>query len=113
MDGVPENIWSVSADWTFNWTDSIPGHFRMDYFHSDGTETHSRGFGYLIDEAITDDQKSLNVRVGADFNDWSVYIFAENLTDEDGAKSVPWATNTEYLYQKPRTIGVTVRTNFN
>jgi len=112
MDNVPENIWSLAADYRFNWTDSIGGHFRLDYFHSDGTEIHLRGFGYLNDTAITEDQKTLNVRIGADFNGWSAYLFAENLTDEDAANAVPWATLTEYIYQQPRTVGITVRTSF-
>jgi len=112
MDGAPETTYSLAVDYRFNWSDSIGGHFRVDYFHSDGTETHIRGFGYADEETQTEDLKTLNVRIGADFNDWSVYLFGENLSDKDAAIAVPFATLTEYVYQQPRTVGITVRTSF-
>lgn len=112
MDYVPETTYSLAVDYRFNWSDSIGGHFRVDYFYRDGTESYLRGFGYADVEIQTEDFKSLNVRIGADFNDWSVYLFGENLSDKDAALGVPAATLTEYLYQQPRTVGITVRTSF-
>ncbi len=112
MDGVPETTYSLAVDYRFNWSDSIGGHFRADYFYTEGGELNLRGFGYEPPRAVTEDVKSLNVRIGADFNDWSVYLFGENLSDQDAAVAVPYATSTEYLYQQPRTVGLTIRTRF-
>jgi outer membrane receptor protein involved in Fe transport len=58
-----------------------------------------------------------NLRLGYNQNNWSAYVFANNLFDEravldrgtDGLSSVPGSTVT---YARPRTIGLTVRRSF-
>ncbi|MDE0349089.1 MAG: hypothetical protein OXM56_05220 [Gammaproteobacteria bacterium] len=55
---------------------------------------------------------TLNLRAGARRDNWSVYLFVENLTEEEKQISKPFATLLEYYIQQPRTMGITVRAGF-
>ncbi|WP_338109508.1 hypothetical protein [Pseudomaricurvus alkylphenolicus] len=50
--------------------------------------------------------------MGWDIDELSLYLFAENLLDDDAEITKPIATFTESTMQQPRTVGVTLRTRF-
>ena len=56
--------------------------------------------------------KTLNARLGWTLENWSLYVFGENLTNEEQQLGVPIATLLEYVLQQPRTIGLTARMHF-
>ena len=82
MDAVPEYTYSISADYTFGLAAGFRGHLRADYLASDETEVNIRGFGYPEESQINDGLVTLNLRVGAIKENWSVHFFVENLTGE-------------------------------
>ena len=112
MDGVPEYTLSLSADYRFEWWGDVGGHARVDYFYQDEQITSLRGFGYAEERVTTEGIKTLNVRLGWTLQNWSLYVFGENLTNEEQQLGVPLATVLEYVLQQPRTIGLTARMHF-
>ena len=114
MDNVPEYTYSVSGDYSFSWTPDVDGHFRVDYFFRDETQNSLRG---LVAPGSNDFSRSerikqLNIRLGATFGEHSLYLFAENVLDEDAVLSEPASSITEWQLQKPRVVGITYRTSF-
>ncbi len=112
MDGVPEYTLSLAADYSFDWWGDVGGHARLDYFFQDDQITSVRGFGYAEERVIAEGIKTLNARVGWTLQNWSLYVFGENLTNEEQQLGVPIATLLEYVLQQPRTIGLTARMHF-
>ena len=113
MDGVPKHMVSLSGDYLFKWWGSdLGGHARVDWLYQGDSVTSVRGFGYAEEQVTTEGQISLNARVGWTFDNWSLYVFGENLTNREQQLAVPIATLLEYVLQQPRTLGVTARMNF-
>lgn len=111
MDGVPKYTYSLAMDRRFTWWGNVGGHVRIDWFWEDEKETNARGFGYADERPIAEGYKALNARVGWQFGNWSLYAFAENLTNDDAQLGVPFATLLEYVLSQPRTVGLTLRMN--
>ena len=112
MDSVPEFTFSVSADYTFGLAAGFTGHVRADYLASDDTEVNIRGFGYTEESQTNDGLVTLNLRVGAMRDNWSVHFFVENLTEEENILSRPIGALADYYLQQPRTMGISVRGGF-
>ena len=79
---------------------------------SDDTETNIRGFGYPQESETNDGLVTLNLRVGAMRDTWSVHFFVENLTEEENILTRPIGALAEFYLQQPRTIGISVRGGF-
>jgi len=114
MDAVPEYTYSVSRDYSFSWTPDVDGHFRVDYFFRDETQNSVRGLVAPGSSDFSESEriKQLNIRLGATFGEHSVYLFAENLLDEDAVLAEPFSSIVEWQLQKPRVVGITYRTSF-
>ncbi len=112
MDSVPEFTFSVSADYTFGLPAGLTGHARADYMASDDTEVNIRGFGYTEESQTNDGLVTLNLRVGALRDNWSVHFFVENLTEEENVLGRPIGALADYYLQQPRTMGISVRGGF-
>ena len=112
MDSVPEFTYSISADYTFGLPAGFTGHVRADYMASDDTEVNIRGFGYPEESQTNDGRVTLNLRVGAMRDTWSVHLFVENLTEEENILTRPIGALAEFYLQQPRTIGISVRGGF-
>ena len=112
MDSVPKFTMSISGDYTFGLPAGFLGHIRADYMASDDTYIRARGFGYVNEQLENEGLVTLNLRAGVRRDNWSVYLFVENLTDEEKQISKPFATLLEYFIQQPRTMGITVRGGF-
>jgi outer membrane receptor protein involved in Fe transport len=66
--------------------------------------------------APSDGTTTLDLRLGVEGNAWGVYLFGDNLTDEDGAvdvysSGVPGTGPATRL--RPRTFGVNLRYSFD
>ncbi|MYE10426.1 MAG: TonB-dependent receptor [Gammaproteobacteria bacterium] len=112
MDSVPEFTFSISADYTFGLPAGLTGHARADYMASDDTEVNIRGFGYTQESQTNDGLVTLNLRVGAMRDNWSVHFFVENLTEEENILSRPIGALAEFYLQQPRTMGISIRGGF-
>ena len=114
MDSVPEWTYSVSGDYSFSFASEVDGHFRVDYFYRDETQNSVRGLTNPggSDFSLSEENKQLNVRLGAIFGKHSVHLYVENALNEDAIVSEPYASFIEWQLQKPRVVGVTYRTSF-
>ena len=70
------------------------------------------GLAILEESVTTDGLVTLNLRVGAMRDNWSVHFFVENLTEEENVLGRPIGALASYLVQQPRTFGITVRGGF-
>jgi len=110
FDGVPQNsTLGISGDYSFNWTGNVRGHLRVDYFDRDGSEANSKDGSFSILNQSYEGLRQLNARVGWLVNDWSLYLYAENLTNDDRQLRRPYRGAINYVIQKPRSVGMTVR----
>ena len=113
FDGVPMySTLGLSADYSFNWSSQIRGHFRMDYFSQDGQEQNSKDGSFDILNQQYEGVKQLNARLGWLLDDWSAYLYAENLTNEEKQLRRPFRGTIDYVIQPPRSLGLTVRYQF-
>ena len=84
----------------------------MDYFSQDGQEENSKSGSFSIKHQEHEGLKQLNARVGWLFDDWSAYLYAENLTNEEQKLRRPFRGTIDYVIQPPRSLGLTVRYQF-
>jgi outer membrane receptor protein involved in Fe transport len=120
-DGAPvddnaKTTASASVDYSRTMFGDLRGTGRI------GLQTNSRrdfpSFGppqYLPGDALT----VVNARLGLEGERWGVFLFADNLTDEDGAldaRNVTFAGPTPLPATanrlRPRTVGLELRVNF-
>lgn len=103
---VPKTQITGSA--AYNWPvgDSLLGVARTDLAYFSRRET-SASAGDESGDAIT----RLGARVGLESpRGWAAYLFAENLTNEDGAVDAPYLGAATRL--RPRTVGVELRYDY-
>jgi outer membrane receptor protein involved in Fe transport len=112
MDYVPEKTWSASADYRVPLWGDAKGHLRLDYQHMDERPYILRNFGYPNPVTYFDPVDNINARVGVDFGRWTAELFVENIANDHAEVLKPVATQSEGIVQKPRAIGLTMRTSF-
>jgi len=106
LDYVPAWTWSTALTWRFNWTESLPGMFRVDYQAAAGYEIN---LGTQNVHEKTEDTAYLNARFGIEKESWQLYLEGKNLTNEDAVLFPPggvavWATRSV-----PMSVGLTLR----
>lgn len=107
IPNVPETLFSAAVTYRWPFVKSLQGfaHVGAQYV-SERTDT----VNFAVDSDAT---TTLDLRLGAEGEVWSGYLFADNLTDEDGAISPyylgPMGPATRY---RPRTIGLQIRASF-
>lgn len=95
---------------------------RYDFELYNGVDAFVQGSHQYVDKSYTifnqaspsayemGDYHMVNARIGADFGKWELALFANNLLDEDKAAT---AFSASAVYPvRPRTIGVTLRADF-
>ncbi|MBL4819911.1 MAG: TonB-dependent receptor, partial [Gammaproteobacteria bacterium] len=113
FDNVPINdTLSVSADYSFNWAAGVGGHLRVDYFDRDGSVNNIKTGNFDILNQQHEGVNMLNARLGFLRDEWSFYLYAENITNEEQQVRKPFRGQIDYLIQQPRTIGATLRWKF-
>lgn len=113
IDFVPEFTASVSGDYDFNWTASLPGRIHLDYQYTDQFSIALRNL--LVTQggaANSDAYGKLNARVSVMRGDWEFALFGTNLTDVN-KQSVPlYAGYLLPTTMMPRTVGIGIRYNY-
>ena len=85
------------------------GHVSLGYSHI------AAQYGQFGTTAKGDDRDLLRGRIGATFKDFGVYVFGDNLLDENGAiySQSPVGGLTTYTQDYPRQVGIEVTYDFN
>lgn len=112
LDFVVPVSYSASVNYRRPLFGSTHGFVRVDYQHADESQITIRGF--LNDQIIPMPGRDLvNVRTGLEFGSVEVSVFLDNALDEDAPIVVgPFGVLLENVEQRPRTVGVTLRTRF-
>jgi iron complex outermembrane receptor protein len=105
--GVPQTTLSGSATWRFPLTSALNGFARAGVqYASDRTDAAS---AFQPSDATT----VADLRLGVEGASWGAYLYADNVTDEDGAidptPTGPSGIATRY---RPRTYGFNLRYDF-
>ncbi len=106
---IPEHTITASVDYTLTLGGGWVGSARASVEHVDERTT--------TDDSLTrvsgDDNTRVNLRIGAERESFGVYLFAENLTDDDNRLSpagTALANSGGYASRyRPRTLGITLR----
>ena len=107
---IPDYSYSLTADYTFNWSSSVSGFAHMDYNRQGPSSWVNRGAGLLDEVAESTDIGFLNAQLGAQWNDVTVRLFGKNLTNEL-RPNAPSIVNT-FTQSRPRTVGVDISYSF-
>jgi outer membrane receptor protein involved in Fe transport len=105
--GVPE--WTASASATYRW----PLWADVDGFAFGGVQYASKREDVASSFQPSESVTKLDLRLGLERESWGVYLYADNLTDEDGAIDASAAgPDGLALRYRPRTWGLTLRYDF-
>lgn len=108
IPNVPETTLSAAA--TYRWD---IGGTSLDGFAYGGIQYASARSDTVNFAPDSDKTTKLDVRVGVEGEVWSAYLFADNLTDEDGAIS-PFSLGSmgPAVRYQPRTVGLQISASF-
>ena len=109
VDSIPRYNFSLYADLTFDWFNSVGGYFHIDYSRQGRQTFILRNQGREDPVLRSPSIGFLNMQVGAKWNSIDVNLFGRNLSNEvreTGPNII--ATNQS----RPRTIGVSVGYEF-
>ncbi len=120
----PAWTYDVGARYDFEIGDAMKAYARLDYRWQEGYPTAVTGTpAYSPDSSDVPAQKNVNLRLGFEYREFDVSLFALNLTDEDtsgatggrsGCTNADCSTYNTYTYGRtvfaptPRQIGVQV-----
>ncbi len=112
VDNAVRESYSASIDYRAPRTGELQPFFRADYQHAGPGQITFRNFaaGQIVQRPARD---LVNLRAGVAFKDFEVAIFANNVFDEDAPNIIgPFGVLLENLEQRPRVIGVNLRSKF-
>lgn len=112
VDAAVRQSWSASFDYRPRLTDNANGIVRIDYQHAGSSQITLRVFGNppVIPRPARD---LVNLRVGVGIDRFEVALFATNLFNESAPNLIgPLGTISENIEQRPRVIGINVRSTF-
>ncbi len=107
VTSVPENTASLSATYRWPLTNSLKGFaYGIAQYTSDRVD--------LLNNAIpSDDYTVVDMRLGVEGKAWGIYLFGDNLTDENGAIDVSFLTALGTAPRlRPRSYGVNTSFSF-
>ena len=106
ISGVPETTLAASA--TYRW----PLGALSGFAHTNVQYTSDR-VDYINMATPSDDTTPVDVRLGVEGGSWGLYLFGDNVTNEDGAIDVGLASNGGASPRlRPRTYGINARYSF-
>lgn len=116
IDLVAKSTFSASAEDRHPLSDTLAWVTRLDFMHTSGTQLTLRDYvtlGLGTQTVFpTDPRNILNARMGLDFGKYQVYLFGNNLTDNNGTLYPAFGSFPEPVLTTPRTVGVEVRATF-
>nr|WP_276206937.1 TonB-dependent receptor [Oceanicoccus sagamiensis] len=111
MDNVPEYNYSLTADYQFDWSKSLPGFARLDYNVQGPTTTTLRGFGLLPETDDSEVLTILNGQLGLQWASFTFKLFGENLLDETDS-TISTAVTSRYTQRPRRSFGIKLDYDF-
>jgi iron complex outermembrane receptor protein len=110
VDFAVRESWSMSADYRRPLFGDVKGFARVDYQHAGEAKITLRNFATFVS---IDPRDMFNARLGLDFGQFEVSLFADNLTDEDAPLIPgPFGVISQNVEQRPRTVGVNIKASF-
>jgi iron complex outermembrane receptor protein len=105
-DYTPRLSYGLGANYAFNWGESWPGYFRVEFNHRDEVTYIDRSsFFPEVLPQTSDELDLLDARLGATFGAMDVELFGLNLTDEN-ASIDPYQGWANANRTRPRLIGI-------
>ena len=111
IDLVPDYNYSFTADYSFDWWDSRPGHFRLAYNEQSSFVFINRNSSLIYPVDESDDISHLNASLGMQIGDAMIELFGRNLTDDHGTITPDKHAFRETQYRR-RSIGIRARYEF-
>lgn len=111
-DYVPKVSYTLAANYSFEWASGVDGFFHVDLNHRDEVLYTDRFMYYpqYVTQA-SDSFTLLGARLGINWKQTSLELFATNLTNQNKAVD-PFVLWSQANRTKPRTIGIKAAFNF-
>ncbi|MFV3074958.1 TonB-dependent receptor [Niveispirillum fermenti] len=110
VDYAVQESWSGYIDYRWPLSESLDGFARLDYQHAGRSAIINRGSNVNVRIGARD---LLNARIGVDFGNFELSLFADNLTDVSRPVIPgPYGVILQDVEQTPRIIGVNFKTGF-
>jgi len=103
IDYIPEFSYTAGLNYDFTVAGNLPGFARVDYSYRDKVSVIDRSI--TVPTMFSDETAVLDARVGMSFERWSLQVFGQNLTNENGSID-PWIYWAQAVRNRPRTYGV-------
>ena len=114
LGGVPKYSYSVSADYTFNWSSSIEGFAHVNYSRHGESGFTNRSFAPVLADfgPVTESPEVgyLGAQIGAKWNSLTLKLFGKNLNNELREANEGDLFNS--LQRRPRSIGIEASYSF-
>ncbi len=111
LDLVTKQTFSTSLAWARTLDSGLDLSARLDYQYTDGFSLTLRSPPFNQQESA-DERNLVNLRLGGAYQHYALYVFANNLLDDDGTIYPIIGSNVEPVLSMPRTIGVEMRLSF-
>lgn len=108
---TPKYSFSVYADYNFNWSRSVPGVFRLNYNRVGKSSITNRDLGLINPTPETETFGFLNTQISAQWQSFSVELFADNLLDENRVTNAS-LYGRQTPQHRPRSIGLAFSFDF-
>jgi len=105
IDFAPKYNYGAAVDWGFRWAASLPGTFHVDY---QKTGSFPINFGVYGASVYSDAVDFVNARIGVTVATVELYLYGQNLTDQNGAvyPANPFGGQPSAMRPQPRTVGL-------
>ena len=112
LDSVAKYSYTASVDYDFSWSPSVVGFAYLGYNRQGPSSATARGI-FAVDSVETDAIGFLNMRVGAEWNAFTLSLFGRNLTNEKRPNIVQTVSIDSFSTQsRLRSIGVSLSYRF-
>ena len=113
LNSIAKYSYGVSVDYAFNWSSSVTGLAHMAYNRQGPSTTTTRGSTLLRGGVIESDATGyLNMRIGAEWDAFTLSLFGRNLTNEKRPKILSSASEFLDIQNRPRELGIDVSYRF-
>jgi len=107
---VPKYGYSLNTNYSFNWSDSVAGNFRLSYNREGESTSIDRAAGFVPDTIANDSFGFLDLQLSTQFQTVSLELFGQNILDED--KNVGVSLTRQTPQARPRTLGLRLSYDF-
>ena len=112
LNSVAKYSYGASVDYIFNWASSVAGSAHLAYNRQGPSSTTQRGVFARGDSVESDATGYLNMRIGAEWDAFTLSIFGRNLTNEKRPNILVLASVFSDTQSRPRELGVDLSYRF-